>query len=225
MSKKKTGSAAKQPAPSQKKTAEVSRGRSKTLWILAGIAAVLVIGGYVASRSSGGGAGTGAVPADEAKYLGRYLPAGYEEPKVGDGGKVSADTPMSPVTATQDDTGLTLAVADITAVRNAAFEYKKDSGEAVPMIAYVKPSGKLFVGVVYCVPCKGTGQTLTTDGMLTCDSCGTKRDPESGVGVSGACKLYPLDELPVKVSDGKIVVEKAALEAWTVQPTDRQVGG
>ena len=49
-------------------------------------------------------------------------------------------------------------------------------------------------------------------------------DPETGIGISGACKLYPLDELPVTVSGGKIVVEKALLDTWTAQPKDRPVG-
>ena len=51
----------------------------------------------------------------------------------------------------------------------------------------------------------------------------TARTPR-GVGISGACKLYPLDELPAKVVGDKIVIEKSVLDGWTVQPVDRPVG-
>ena len=50
-------------------------------------------------------------------------------------------------------------------------------------------------------------------------------DPETGIGISGACKLYPLDELPAKIQGDRIVVDRTVLDNWTVQPTDRQVGG
>jgi nitrite reductase/ring-hydroxylating ferredoxin subunit len=113
----------------------------------------------------------------------------------------------------------------VSANKIVSFEYAKSDAEKIPMVAYIRPSGKLFVGVSYCVPCKGTGQDIGSDGTLTCQTCGTKRDLESGVGISGACKLYPLDELPVKVQGDRVVVDKPALDNWTVQPTDRQIGG
>lgn len=93
------------------------------------------------------------------------------------------------------------------------------------MIAYAKPSGKLFVGMSYCPPCKGKGQRIEADGILTCETCGTKRNLETQVGISGNCKLYPLDEVPSKIVGDKIVVEKGVVEQWTPQPLDRPVGG
>ncbi len=206
--------------------------RSSAMWIITGLIVVgLVVGVAIAGAKSGdeasgpgGPSGTPAPSAEEAKYIGRFLPDGYEEPAIDDGGEVSADTPMAQITATQDAKGVTIPVSELAAKRNVAFQYQKADGTPIPLIAYIKPSGKLFVGVSYCVPCKGTGQTLTTDGMLTCDSCGTKRDLETSTGISGACKLYPLDELPVTVGDGQISIPAAALDGWTVQPLDRQVG-
>jgi hypothetical protein len=206
------------------------KAKSKGVWIWGIALAVLIIGGFALSgkaKDAGTPAGQASAgpTADEAKYLNRFLPEWYVAPKVADGGAVSADTPMTPIAVKSDATGFSVAVADIATNRNVAFEYQKADGTPIPMIAYVRPSGKVFVGVSYCVPCKGTGQTLTTDGNLTCDSCGTKRDPESGTGISGACRLYPLDELPSKVEGDRLVIDKGALDGWTVQPLDRPVGG
>ena len=47
---------------------------------------------------------------------------------------------------------------------------------------------------------------------------------ESGVGISGACRLYPVDELPASVSNGKATVSTAAINSWTPQPLDRKTG-
>lgn len=229
MSKKK--SAPKQTTPTKKnnnsKSSHSGARGSKTPWIIAVVVLVVVASIYAASRgTSGAGTASSSTPTpEEARYIGRFLPAGYEAPRLGQGGAVTSDRPMAPVTAIVGDTGPSVPVADIESNRNVGFEYSKADGSVISLLAYVKPSGELFVGVSYCVPCQGTGQTLTSDGMLTCDSCGTKRDSESGVGISGACKLYPLDELPSKIEGDRLIVDKAALEGWTVQPTDRVVGG
>lgn len=221
--------------PQSRKGAK-STGNPMTKWLVVAVAAIAVIG-LVSILSRGGATGASAstpaaststalvAPPEEAKYIGRFLPKGYEETSVTAPGAVTADIAMKPVVATADGQGLAIALADVTASRNVSFEYQKSDGTKVPLIAYVKPSGKIFVGVSYCVPCKGTGQTLTADGQLTCTSCGTKRDPETGIGVSGACRLYPLDELPAKIQGDKLVVDGAALGSWTQQPLDRPVGG
>jgi hypothetical protein len=216
-----------------------SPGNPMTTWLVVAVVAIAVIGAvsFLSRGGISGAAGPKAspsapansaglvAPAEEAKYIGRFLPRGYQEASVTAPGAVSVDTPMTPATAAVESAGLAVALTDITSKRNVSFEYRKSDGTAVPLIAFVKPSGKIFVGVSYCVPCKGTGQTLTADGQLTCTSCGTKRDPETGIGVSGACRLYPLDELPATIQGEKLVVDRAALDGWTQQPLDRQVGG
>jgi len=131
---------------------------------------------------------------------------------------------MTDVTAESKGTKVTVPLADIQKNKIVYFEYAKAGGEAIPMVAYIKPSGKLFVGVSFCIPCKGKKQFVDADGTLTCASCGTKRDLETGVGISGACKLYPLDEIASTIAGDKLVIEKSALDKWTPQPTDRPVG-
>ncbi len=215
-----------QPTPKKKPSAPAKGGANRrSLYIVTALIAIAaIVAVVVAAGGSKGGPGSAvAASPEEAKYIGRFLPAGYEEPKVADEAAAVA-AKMTPVTAKTDAAGVTIPVADVVSSKIVSFQYQKNSGEAVPLLAYVKPSGKLFVGVSYCVPCRGTGQRVEADGTLTCEACGTKRDLESSVGLSGPCKLYPLDELPVTVNNGQIQVPTSALEAWTVQPLDRKVG-
>lgn len=211
--------------PQANRPLPAAKPKNKMVAVVVAVIAIAAIGFLVASGGFGAKKAGALKPTpEEAKYLGRYLPAGYAEPTVGEGGAVTQDIPMAQIQVEQTEAGLSIPVDEITSKRNVGFSYTKADGTPVALIAYVKPSGKLFVAVSYCVPCKGTSHTMTTDGNMTCDACGTKRDAETGVGISGACKLYPMDELPVTVKDGKVIIESGVLEGWTEQPTDRQVG-
>lgn len=217
-------------------TAPKASASRKPLWIAAGIVAVVLIGLFIATNSgakqSGGsastasssGASTAGASPEEAKYIGRLLPTGYQEPKVADIAVYTGATEMTVLKAALTDTQVTIPTAKLVESKIVYFEYAKPGGKPIPMIAYVKPSGKAFVGVSYCPPCEGQRQRVDADLTLTCSSCGTKRNLETGVGISGACKRYPLDELPAKIVGGNIVVDRTALDSWTPQPKDRQVG-
>ncbi len=212
-------------APPAKKKAVGSRTWIAAIAAVALVMLVIVVG---SGGSKGAGAAAtgqaGAVPAEEAKYIGRLLPANYTEPSVASAQTYSAGVTMTDVTAKQDAKQTTLSVADVVAGKVVYFEYQKAGADPISMLAYIKPSGKLFVGVSYCIPCKGKRQDIAPDGTLRCQNCGTKRDLETGVGVSGACRLYPLDEVPASVAGGKIVIENSVLDGWTAQPLDRPVG-
>jgi len=227
---KKSTQPAKAPAP---------KAANTQAWVLG---AIVVIGVMVAAVVAGGRSNQPAqpnqagqtgqtslevpnpVPADEAAYLGRFLPAGYTAPAVTGATTYSSVAKMSPTEATTDDKGVTISASDVVSKKIVSFEIQKD-GKPLSMIAYVRPSGKVFVGVSLCPPCQGRGQRIESDGTLTCESCGTKRDLESDVGISGPCKLFPLDELPVTLEGDTIAIPQAAIDGWTEQPIDRQVGG
>ncbi|HEX9093596.1 MAG TPA: Fe-S-containing protein [Coriobacteriia bacterium] len=217
---------ASKPASKSASKPAPPKGNRKMVWIVAGAALLLVIG--VASLSGKGwgtGGATSGISPDEAKYMGRFLPAGYQEPKLADVAVYTSPVTMTDITATDDGTKLSVPVGDVTTNKIVKFEYARPGARAIPLLAYVKPSGKLFVAVSFCPPCEGEGQRIEPDGTLVCASCGTKRDLEQGVGLSGACKLYPLDELPVTVAADRISVDKAILDGWTAQPKDRPIGG
>jgi hypothetical protein len=220
MAKKKRTSKGKKAQEVQKKSS------SRTLWILGAVAVVAVVA-LVALLSAGGQDDAGSTTASssqEQDYIGRYLPVGYSEPTVADRTLYGETIGMTDVTAMQQGGSLELALDSVTTNKIVRFYHTKPDGEMLPLIAYVKPSGDLFVGVSYCPPCEGEGQRIETDGTLTCEACGTKRNLESNEGISGACKLYPLDEVPASVKGDTIVVETSVLDSWTAQPLDRPVG-
>jgi hypothetical protein len=218
----KAQSAAKKPAPSK---AQPDKSGGKNVWLIAAAIVVVVAAVYGLSKiGPGNKAGAGAPP-EEAKYMGRLLPKAYAEPKVADFVAYSNETPMSDTQATVAGNELTIPLADVTSKKLVYAQYTPAGGsKPLPLIAYVKPSGKLFVGVSFCAPCESEKQIIEPDQTLTCASCGTKRNIETQVGISGACKLYPIDELPATVAGGKITVDKSVLDKWTPQPKDRQVG-
>jgi hypothetical protein len=222
MSAKNRNSGGKKPQPA-KKQATAKAAPSKMVWIVGAIVVVAVIGlayGILGPKN----AGAASIPADEAKYIGRYLPAGYQEQSVASPIAYSSTIHMTDVPAAQGKTSTSIPLSSVTTSKIVYFEYKSASGTAIPMVAYVKPSGKLFVGVGYCIPCKGTRQRIDADGTLTCESCGTKRSLETIAGLSGTCRLYPLDEIPATVSGGQITLQNSALDSWTPQPSDRPTG-
>jgi Membrane iron-sulfur containing protein FtrD-like len=211
---KKTTSAAK-PAPPRK-------ANTKAV-LIAGAGIVLLIAVFAALSNVKPNAGGGAPP-EEQKYIGRFLPAGYQEPKLAEVVVYPTATQMTTVKATDSGKQLSVPVKDIVGDKIVYWEYKKPGSAPIPMLAYLKVSGKLFVGVSFCPPCEGKGQRIEPDLTLTCETCGTKRNLETGVGISGACKLYPTDEMPSKVVGGNVVIDKSVIDGWTPQPKDRKIG-
>ncbi len=210
-------------AAKKKHATPAKRSGGQTVWLVAAAAAVIVVAVVVLANL--GGRTAGGAPPEEQKYLGRLLPPGYEEPKVAGPSAYTSTIKMTTVAAAERGGEVSIAANDVATKKMVYFEVKNAAGSSVPMIAYAKPSGKLFVGVSFCPPCQGKGQRIEPDMTLTCETCGTKRNLETQVGLSGACKLYPLDELPSKISGGKIVVEKSAIQGWSPQPKDRPIGG
>jgi hypothetical protein len=222
--KKHHNSAGKKQTPVAQKGNAPEPKKSRTGLIIVAVVAVLAVAAIVVS-GLGGQKGTVLEPtAEEARYMGRLLPATYEPPTVAEPLEYRSVWKMKELTATLGDTQLTVPLADVTDARIVHFEYEASGAGALPLVAYVRPSGALFVGVSYCPPCQGEWQTIQADGTLTCNSCGTKRDLETMVGISGTCKLYPLDELPATIVDGNISIDRSAIDSWTPQPLDREVG-
>jgi hypothetical protein len=212
----------KKQAPQSKQAAK-TQSSSKRIWIIGGVIAV-VLGAILIASGAGSGGDTAGSSAPEDEYVGRLLPEGYETPQVADLTLYSSAISMTDVTATQDTDGFSIPLDSVVTNKLVRFDYQRLDGEILPMLAYVRPSGGLFVGVSYCPPCEGEGQRIESDGTLTCESCGTKRNLENNAGISGACRLYPLDEVPSTVSGDRITVDGSILDAWTVQPLDRPVG-
>jgi hypothetical protein len=214
----------KSKKPTNKRDQFMNEGgrKSKTTYMVVGLAIVLLlaaIGFYL--KSAGNSVGLKPDPR-EAKYIGRYLPKGYAPAKLIE--PIGYEERIDPTDINPEikDGSIQLNVGDIIKNRIVYFEYTRAGDNTViPMTAYIKPSGKLFTGVSLCRPCQAKRQYIDSDGLLTCTACGTKRDLETQAGVSGACKLYPLDEMPHSLLGGKVLISENSLGSWKEQPLDR----
>jgi len=203
-----------------------NKGKSKSVYIALGVAAVLVVVAMFMYAGSKGTPGATQPTPEEAKYIGRYLPADYEPVTLTEPIKYDRRYDMARVIPDVKDGKVVIKAGDVISNRIVYFEYLRPTdNQVISMMAYIKPSGKLFVGVSYCPPCKGKYHHLEVDGTLTCNSCNTKRDPETEAGISGPCKLYPADEIAHKLVGDEIQLTEADLANWVEQPLDRPVGG
>lgn len=198
---------------------------SKSIYIIAGVVLLVAIAVSIFFMGSKGGKTTSQLSPEEAKYIGRYLPKGYEAVKLTESIKYDKRIDMTDIAPEIKDGKILINAGDVIKNRIVYFEYTRSSdGQAISMMAYIKPSGKLFTGVSFCPPCQAKRHYFDVDGLLTCGACATKRDPESQAGISGACKLYPFDEIAHELAGDKIQIAEADLAKWTPQPLDRPVG-
>lgn len=86
--------------------------------------------------------------------------------------------------------------------------------QALPILAYIAPSGELVTAVSMCEPCKSIKFHIEPDGTLTCNACGTKFSIDTLEGVSGACTSYPPDEVKYVLKAGKILIDESAVADW-----------
>jgi hypothetical protein len=218
VAKKKSGQKTRKgPAPKKGKA-------SNRTWIIAAVVVAAIVGLVILSGTGAQDGSGPTVTTEEQSYIGRLLPTGYEPPQIGGVSLYTQTHAMSDATATQADGTVSIPTDSVRQDKIVRFAYTRADGASLPMLAYLKPSGELFVGVNYCPPCEGEGQRIEADGTLTCESCGTKRDLETNSGISGACRLYPLDEVPATIDGDSIRVDGAVLDAWMPQPLDRPVG-
>lgn len=189
--------------------------------IMAAIAiGVIAVLGFIVLSGSGNSGSAG------LEIARRYLPQGYEQQKVSEPVTYSSDVEMTDVKGEKSGEYFELSLKDV--LKNkfilAKYEDKQVTSNAgqtgLPIMAYVKPSGKLFVGVSFCPPCNGIKHTIQANGILYCNTCATLRDLETEEGISGACKAYPFDELPVEISGDKIKIPVSVIENWTPQEID-----
>lgn len=86
-------------------------------------------------------------------------------------------------------------------------------GDILPLLAYVAPSGKLVVATSFCEPCRS--QTFHFEGnQLVCDTCFTRWDLNTLIGVGGGCMTYPPEEVKAELRGEQVFVPKADLEGW-----------
>ena len=118
---------------------------------------------------------------------------------------------------------LTIPEADIRAKKIVGVLYNRTTpmpsaynditGNGLPVLAYVAPSGRLVVASSLCEPCHS--YLFHIEGTdLVCNACFTHWDLNTLKGKSGGCQAYPPKELTTVVAGGNVEVPTNALESW-----------
>lgn len=96
-----------------------------------------------------------------------------------------------------------------------SFKLPNNEGVLVPLMAYITPSGRLFVGSSMCEPCGGRTFSLAGETLL-CDACRTTYTIEDHVFISGsrACGQFPPVYLNPRVVDGIIIIDLQSVLTW-----------
>lgn len=126
--------------------------------------------------------------------------------------------------ATQTPEGISFALATLTKDYIIGVTYKRTApmpygyqqaagGNILPLLAYIAPSGRLVVATSFCEPCRSVKFHFEGN-QLVCDTCFTRWDLNTLLGVSGGCISYPPEEVTAEVRGDQIFVPKADLEAW-----------
>lgn len=109
--------------------------------------------------------------------------------------QVSGDVVTIPLSEVQNNTNTQFKLATVNGNKN--------------FMAYVF-EGEIQVRANVCPPCGSIGYTLD-NGILVCNTCGTRFKAKTGDGVSGACVAYPKAAIAYQVSDGNIVMSGAEM--------------
>ena len=118
---------------------------------------------------------------------------------------------------------LEIPVAEITAKKIVGVVYKRTSpmpagfdnisGNGLPVLAYVAPSGRLVVASSLCEPCRSYEFHIEGNDLV-CNSCFTHWDLSTLQGKSGGCQAYPPKELTTTIQGGNVLVPTSVLESW-----------
>lgn len=140
------------------------------------------------------------------------------EPVLAERSYVGKVIPMTQVEATLEGEWLTLPLEAVDQYNIVSFEAENDEGSAVPLMAYVSPSGRIFAGSSMCEPCRG--QTFSLAGeTLVCDTCRTTYTLEEREFISGSpiCGSYPPVSMEPVVEDGLIKLPLDNVLNWRLR--------
>lgn len=95
------------------------------------------------------------------------------------------------------------------------FEIENDENKLVPLMAYITPSGRLFVGSSMCEPCRGRTFSLAGE-TLVCDACRTTYNIEDHEFISGStvCGSYPPVNMNPTINQGTIEIDLQEILSW-----------
>ncbi len=162
---------------------------------------ILVVILFVVFGSNGEGKGSyfGEPVAATRSYVGEFISMTSIEPIIEDG-------------------KIKLSLADIDQNNIVHFEVENNENQLVPLMAYITPSGRLFVGSSMCEPCKGRTFSLAGE-ALVCDTCRTTYNIEDHEFISGskACGSYPPVNMNPIIEDGVVYINLEDVLNWRIR--------
>ncbi len=95
------------------------------------------------------------------------------------------------------------------------FEIENENGFAVPVMAYITPTGRLFVGVSLCEGCGGRRYALAGDTLLS-ENCRTifKIEDHRFIRGSRRCRDYPPQLLDWSLEEDTLVIPREEVLGW-----------
>ncbi|EEG78191.1 Fe-S-containing protein [Dethiobacter alkaliphilus] len=193
MSKKKVGKKEQFTQPQKSKTPMI-------VGVLVAVAAVI----FIATQFIGGGDDRnieyfGEPVAEPRSYIGQFIGMTTVEPIFEDGQiKISFD--------------------EVNQNNIVYFEGENELGEMVPIMAYITPTGRLFVGSSMCEPCRGTTYSLAGE-TIVCGNCQTTFTIEDHEFIAGvqACGQYPPTDMYPVIEDGLIIIDEQEVLDWRIR--------
>ena len=164
-----------------------------------GIALAVVVAGVAIFLVSNQGAEDnyfGESVADARSYIGKLVSMTQIEPEI-------------------KDSSVVIPLEEVDSNSIVYFEVENDENELVPLMAYITPTGRLFVGSSMCEPCRGRKFSLAGETMV-CDTCKTTYDIETHEFISGvpACGSFPPVNMNPIVEQGNVVVDYNEILSW-----------
>ena len=180
-----------------------AKGNPYQKWMILGVAVLLItlfVFKVTSTPEAGASAFAFAEPVAESRsYVGELISMTEVEPLIED-----------------DMIKIPLAVVDGNSI--VSFTVENDEGFAVPLMAYITPSGRLFAGSSMCEPCRGRTFSLAGE-TLVCDTCRTTYTIENHQFITGstACGAYPPVYMEPQVEDGTINIELDKVLSWRIR--------
>lgn len=130
---------------------------------------------------------------------------------------VKYNLPSNPVRIqyTVEGNSLILSSAEVQSNRYVILDYVQ-TGETIPMMAYVAPSGRTVTAIRLCEPCESKSFWFDTD-QAVCSACGTRWYAETLKGISGACTEYPPTEVKNTISGDSLTISLSDIQALKTQ--------
>ena len=125
---------------------------------------------------------------------------------------------MTSIEPVVEDGKIIIPIDVIDEYNIVSFELENNENLLVPLMAYITPSGRLFVGSSMCEPCRGRTFTLAGE-TLVCDACRTTYDIEDHEFIAGSrtCGSYPPVNLNPKIEGDRVIIDLENVLTWRIR--------